>query len=165
MLDVVIVAHNIRSTHNIGSIFRTCDGFGVKEIILSGYSPYPSQPGDERLPYIRDKITKQIHKTALGAESNVPFRYIPELNIAELKNKGYMIVGLEQSPASHKLPYFDTPAKFALILGEEVDGLSREIIEACDELIEIPMKGLKESFNVSVAAGIALYHLTLVGVQ
>ncbi len=161
MRDIVLIAHNIRSTHNVGAFFRTCDGFGVKKIIFSGYTPYPTFEDDTRLPHFADKITRQIHKTALGAETTVPFeRYeLPPLD--ELKAEGYAIVGLELDERSVKLPDYQVPDKVALLLGNEIDGIYPEYRDQCDVLVEIPMQGSKESFNVSVAAGIALYHLSL----
>ena len=80
MPEITLVLHNIRSTHNVGSIFRTAEGFGVRKIILSGYTPYPIVQSDTRLPHIRDKISSQIHKTALGAETMVPFEYHESLD-------------------------------------------------------------------------------------
>lgn len=154
-----MIAHNIRSTHNVGSIFRTSEGFGVQRIILSGYTPYPLLPSDTRLPHIAHKLTAQIHKTALGAETMVPFSYQEQPDLAELKAAGYTIVGLEQDNRAVMLPDYTPPAKIALLLGEEVEGLTAELRAACDDLIEIPMTGQKESFNVSVATGIALYGL------
>lgn len=160
MQDIVVIAHNIRSTHNIGSIFRTCEGFGVKKLILSGYSPYPRLKNDERLPHISEKLTKQIHKTALGAESMIDFSYQCRINIRDLKKSGYRIVGLEQTKDSINLIDYKVPKKIALILGEEVNGIDDKILRKCDDMLEIPMSGKKESFNVSVACGIALYKLT-----
>jgi 23S rRNA (guanosine2251-2'-O)-methyltransferase len=160
MPEIIVIAHNIRSTHNVGSIFRTCEGFGVNHIILSGYSPYPTLKIDSRLPHISDKLTAQIHKTALGAEKLVSFEHQDILNITILKQQGYTIVGLEQDKKSVILQDYRSPDKIALLLGEEVEGITEELRNTCDDLIEIPMKGKKESFNVSVAAGIALYALT-----
>ena len=101
MSEIIVIAHNIRSTFNIGSIFRTCEGFGVSKIIISGYSPYPKLPiGDTRLPYISEKLTAQIHKTALDAEIMMPFEYQTEPNLDSLKKAGYTIVGLEQDSRS-----------------------------------------------------------------
>lgn len=157
--EIVLILHNIRSTHNVGSLFRTADGIGVKEIILSGYTPYPTIEGDPRLPHISRKITDQIHKTALGAEESVPFVHHDVLNIELLKRSGYQLVGLEQDSRSIMLSDFVPRNKIALFLGEEVEGLNDELRSTCDVLVEIPMKGKKESFNVSVAAGIALYSL------
>lgn len=164
MTQIIVIAHNIRSTHNVGAIFRTSEGFGVEKIILSGYTPYPAikdgaEP-DGRLPHIAQKLSAQIHKTALGAEDLVPFEYQLQPNLSELKKAGFKIVGLEQSSDSIPLTQYRSPEKVALILGEEVDGIASELMKQCDEIIEIPMAGKKESFNVSVAAGIALYHLT-----
>lgn len=161
MTEIIVIAHNIRSTHNVGAIFRSAEGFGVSQIICSGYTPYPSSAaGDSRLPHIREKLTKQIHKTALGAESLVPFEYQATLDLRSLRQLGYRIVGLEQDSKSVLLKNYQPPAKVALLLGEEVEGIEADLRQQCDDLIEIPMVGQKESFNVSVATGIALYSLT-----
>lgn len=161
MPSIVVIAHNIRSTHNIGSIFRTCDGFGVKKLIFSGYTPYPTLEDDTRLPHFADKITRQIHKTALGAETTVPFERYEQPPIAELKAAGYAIVGLEQDERSVSLADYSAPDKVALLLGNEIDGIYPEYRDQCDGIVEIPMQGHKESFNVSVATGIALYQLSI----
>lgn len=160
MPNIIVIAHNIRSTHNVGSIFRTSEGFGVSSIILSGYSPYPTTTNDTRLPHISDKLTAQIHKTALGAETMVPFVYQESVDLDDLKKQGYRIVALEQDARSVSLNKYEAPDKIALLLGEEVEGITPELLDQCDDIIEIPMFGQKESFNVSVAAGIALYALT-----
>ncbi len=159
MREIILIAHNIRSTHNVGAFLRTADGFGVSKIIFSGYTPYPTLLGDTRLPHFADKITRQIHKTALGAETMVPFEQYEEPPLAELKAQGFAIVGLEQDERSVMLTNYEVPAKVALFLGNEIDGIYPEYRAQCDALVEIPMRGGKESFNVSVAAGIALYHL------
>lgn len=166
--EIVLILHNIRSTYNVGSIFRTAEGFGVKQIICSGYTPYPifnQRPNifnlkaetDPRLPHIKQKIHKQIAKTALDAQNNVPFIYQTEPNISELKNQGFEIVALEQDSNSVEIYAYQPPQKVALILGEEVDGINQNLLNSADTIIEIPMFGQKESFNVSVAAGIAIY--------
>lgn len=161
MPEIIVIAHNIRSTHNVGAIFRTCEGFGVKKIICSGYTPYPSLTGGEtRLPHIAEKLTKKIHKTALGAEAIVPFEHLTSPPLESLQEDGWRVVGLEQDARSIMLPDYTPPDKVALLLGEEVNGIESDMRQACDDLIEIPMKGTKESFNVSVAAGIALYDLS-----
>ncbi|HET6747552.1 MAG TPA: TrmH family RNA methyltransferase [Candidatus Saccharimonadales bacterium] len=160
MPEIIVLAHNIRSTHNVGATFRTAEGFGVSRIILSGYTPYPRIPNDTRLPHITEKLTTQIHKTALGAEQLVPFTYQEAPRLKELSASGYRIVGLEQSPQAIMLPSYIPTDKIVLILGEEVEGIPGELIDMCDDLIEIPMHGKKESYNVSVATGIALYALT-----
>jgi tRNA G18 (ribose-2'-O)-methylase SpoU len=163
MPEIVLLAHNIRSTHNVGAFLRTCDGFGVSKIIFSGYTPYPSIDGDTRLPHFADKLTRQIHKTALGAETTVPFERYDEPPLDELKSQGYTIVGLEQDKRSIMLNDYETPEKVVLFLGNEIDGIYPEYRDQCDDLIEIPMSGTKESFNVSVATGIALYGLLYQG--
>ncbi len=161
--EITLILNNIRSTHNVGSIFRTADGFGVKKIILSGYTPYPQIENDPRLPHIAEKLTAQIHKTALGAENLVPFEYfetIEEWFDINQRTEKLPIIALEQAPNSVPLTDFQPPEKLALILGEEVDGIEQSLLDKCQSIIEIPMFGQKESFNVSVACGIALYGLT-----
>lgn len=159
MPEITLLVHNIRSTHNVGAIFRTAEGFGVKKIILSGYTPYPEISDDTRLPHIREKITGQIHKTALGAETMVPFEYVE--NIEEWLGKNSLpVYALEQAPNSINLREFTSDSQFALLLGEEVHGIEAVLLRHCNKIIEIPMVGRKESFNVSVATGIALYQLT-----
>jgi len=160
MPDIIVIAHNIRSTHNVGAIFRTAEGFGVSKIILSGYTPYPRLQKDSRLPHIAEKLTKQISKTALGAEAIVPFEYLEEPPITNLKLDGYRIVALEQAPNSIPTADYIPPEKVVLLLGEEVEGITAELLAQCEDIIEIPMVGKKESFNVSVATGVALYALT-----
>lgn len=160
MPDIIVIAHNIRSTHNVGAIFRSSEGFGVSKIILSGYTPYPLVVKDTRLPHISRKLTDQIHKTALGAENIVPFEYQEQPDLDALHQAGYTIVGLEQDERSVMLNDYHPPAKIALLLGEEVEGITNDFRALCDDLVEIPMVGKKESFNVSVATGIALYALT-----
>lgn len=158
--NIVVVAHNIRSTHNIGSLMRTCDGFGVDTIYFTGYTPYPRKDLDSRLPHIVSKLHKQIQKTALGAEDSLRWRYVedPMNVINHLKKEGYVVIALEQAPASIALSDFVVPSKIALIIGEEVRGVNQNLLKLCTLAIEIPMFGKKESFNVSVAAAIALYH-------
>jgi 23S rRNA (guanosine2251-2'-O)-methyltransferase len=162
-MNIVVIAHNIRSTHNIGSILRTSDGFGITKVYCTGYTPYPTLPGDKRLPHISKKLTAQIHKTALGAEVTVPLEHSEEVEslLKSLGADGYQIVALEQSPESIMLPSFiPSRDKLALLLGEEVHGITNDLLKLCDIYLEIPMQGKKESFNVSVATGIALYALS-----
>lgn len=165
MPEIIVIAHNIRSAHNIGSLFRTCDGFGVHQLVLSGYSPYPTLPNDSRLPHLRQRITSQIHKTALGAEASIPYTYQPIPDLAKFQAQGYTIVGLEQDARSIQLSTYRAPEKIVLLIGEEVAGIAPDLRRECEVLLEIPMRGKKESFNVGVATGIALYQLTLVGVD
>jgi len=161
-MQLVIIAHNIRSTHNIGAILRTSDGFGVSRVYCTGYTPYPTLQGDTRLLHLREKLTRQIHKTALGAEATMPIRQSDDLApvLAKVKAAGYQLVALEQSAQAVMLPDFVPPQKIALLLGEEVHGIPNNLLAQCNTIIEIPMHGSKESFNVSVAAGIALYGIT-----
>lgn len=161
MIDIILIAHNLRSSHNVGSLLRTAEGLGVNRVILSGYTPYPIIANDHRLPHLAQKINKQIAKTALGAEQMVDCQHIDNLEVLlpELKAQGYQIVGLEQSDRSITLKDFQSPKKLALILGREVEGLEPEIMASCDQLIEIPMLGQKESFNVVIAAAMAIYDL------
>ena len=166
-MEIVVLVHNIRSILNVGSIFRTSEGFGVKKIYLSGYTPSPNNG----LPHVREKLKKQLHKTALGAENIVPHEYTGNINelIKELKEKGFQIVGLEQDKKSIPLHLFARGSdplantKIALLIGEEVNGIEQKLRDLCDVLVEIPMFGQKESFNVAVATGIALYELTMDG--
>lgn len=161
MPSIIILAHNIRSTHNIGSVFRTAEGFGVDKIICSGYTPYPELPGDLRLPHLKRKLTDAISKTALGAERLVPFEYTDNAPVclAELRRIGYRLVALEQADDSIALPAYRPPEKIVLIIGEEVNGIPADLLAHAQDIVEIPMYGQKESFNVSVAAGIALYYM------
>lgn len=157
--NIVIIIHNIRSLLNVGAILRSAEGFGVTTVFATGWTPSP----DYGLPHVKKKLANELHKTALGAESVVKLSYSDNVNhlIDRLKQDGYRIVGLEQDPRSVSLPDYRVPAKIALLLGEEVNGIAGDLLGACDDLIEIPMFGQKESFNVSVAAGIALYQLTI----
>lgn len=162
MPEVIVIAHNIRSIHNVGSIFRTSEGFGVSKVILSGYTPYPVVPDDTRLPHLSAALSKKISKTALGAETMVPYEYSQDPPLQTLRDEGFVIVGLEQDKTAIPISRYEPPEKIALLIGEEVDGIDELLLGQCDALIEIPMYGQKESFNVSVATGIALYRLTSV---
>ena len=159
MRDIIVIAHNIRSTHNVGALFRTCEGLGVTKIILSGYTPYPRIPHDDRLPHIANKIHAQIEKTALGTIKTLPYQLAEHPPIDDLKSQSYRIIALEQNERSTMLPDYNPPMKIALLLGEEVNGIEESLLKQCEDIIEIPMYGVKESFNVSVAAGMALYGL------
>ncbi len=160
MRSIIVVAHNIRSAHNIGSIFRSADCFGIAEIILSGYSPYPAVDNDTRLPHIVHKVSDLIHKTALGAEKTVPYSYSEQIPLSVLTDRGYSLVALEQSTDSTLLSSYRPPEKIALIIGEERFGITPDILKQCQTILEIPQVGLKESLNVSVATGICLYQLS-----
>lgn len=161
MRRIILVAHDIRSTHNVGSLLRTADGLGVEMVYLSGYTPYPSHAGDTRLPHLSRKIHDQIHKTALGAEATQAWQHTESLQhtLSTLRTEGFVIVGLEQSDGSIPLPKYSPPEKIAVLLGNEVAGIDPQIIQQLDKVIEIPMFGTKESFNVTIAASMLLYHL------
>lgn len=162
---IILIAHNLRSSHNVGSLLRTAEGLGAAKVWLTGYSPYPLSGKDNRLPHLARKTDGQIAKTALGAEKMVPWGYTEDIKplLESLKDDGFKIAGLEQAPGSTKLPGFKPPAKLALLVGREVEGLEPEILKMCDLVLEIPMQGRKESFNVAQAAAMALYHLRFAG--
>lgn len=161
---LAVIAHNIRSTHNIGSLLRTSDGLGVSEVFFTGYTPYPAKPDDARLPHIADKLTKQIHKTALGAENSVTWHQADEVIpvLDTLRSQGYIIAGLEQTQNSISLPDFKCLEKLALLIGSEVAGIDKELLQHLDICLEIPMVGKKESFNVVEATTMALYQCLVV---
>jgi len=159
MREIILIVHNVRSTHNVGSILRTADGLSANKVYLTGYTPYPAKTDDPRLPHLAHKINDQIHKTALGAETSVIWEYSSNVDtvIKKLHRGGFTVVALEQVAGSIPLPEFSPPDKIAVIVGNEVEGLEQKVIIACDAALEIPMFGNKESFNVSVAAAMALY--------
>jgi tRNA G18 (ribose-2'-O)-methylase SpoU len=161
MRSIILIAHNLRSCHNVGSLLRTAEGLGVHKVILTGYTPYPLMEHDIRLPYIAQKMHKQISKTALGAETSQEWLYAEDIEkvIKELKADGCFVMALEQTRSSVPLPEFTSPKKVAIIVGREVEGVEPEVIELCDGSIEIPMFGQKESFNVVQAAAMCLYHI------
>lgn len=162
MREIVCIAHNLRSTHNVGSLLRTCEGLGTQQVILSGYTPYPETSNDARLPHERAKIAKQINKTALGAENSISWQHHSDIRtvLNTLKQDGYVLAALEQTSSSRSLPDFIPPQKLAIVLGREVEGIEAEVLELCDLSLEIPMYGTKESYNVVQAAAMALYHCT-----
>ena len=160
MTDIVLIAHDIRSTHNIGSLLRTAEGLGVHKVYFSGYTPYPAHANDERLPHMAGKISRQIAKTALGAEELVEWECVDDVValLHRLQEEGYTVCALEQCDASLPLPQFKVPRKVAILLGREVEGIDAELLALCDKTLEIPMFGKKESFNVVQAAAMVLYH-------
>jgi tRNA G18 (ribose-2'-O)-methylase SpoU len=145
-----VILHNIRSAYNVGAIFRTADAVGVEKIYLTGYTPNPDKD-------------KKIEKTALGAEKYVAWQSYKNLGylLKKLKKEKFKIVALEQIEKS--IPYYKFKPQFdiVLILGNEVRGLNKKILEKCDYILEIPMFGKKESLNVAVAFGIVAYDLKL----
>ena len=157
--SIVLIAHDIRSTHNVGCLLRTAECFGVERVYLTGYTPYPSLPNDQRLPHIHQKLSAQIHKTALGAEQLVAWDYAEDAVavIATLKKADYSVCALEQTPGSHDISSWMPPDKIAILLGREVEGIADSFLELCDYALEVRQFGQKESLNVVQAAAIALY--------
>ena len=162
-MEIVLVLHNIRSCYNVGAILRTAEGFGVSKVILSGYTPRPHDKN--LLPHLREKLDKEIHKTALGAEDLVKTEVAEDLQalLLDLKGQNYQIVGLENN-IKQDICQLNDPSlkaklgdKIVLFLGEEVNGIEPNFYDLIDLFVEIPMKGKKESFNVSVASAIAIY--------
>lgn len=146
-----LLLHNIRSAHNVGSLFRTADAAGISRIYLSGYTPTPS----DRF----GRPQKDIAKTALGAEKTIAWEYgkNPREYIRAFKHSGGIVVGIEQDARAKDYRSFRAKGPVLFLLGNEVRGLSRELRSQCDTLLEIPMRGKKESLNVSVAAGVVLF--------
>ena len=146
-LDVIVVLDNVRSLSNIGSFFRTADAFRIGEIFLCGITACPPH--------------REIHKTALGAEDSVRWRYFDTTEEAckYLKENSYVINAVEQIENSVMLDDFVPTQKSAYIFGNEVDGVDDDVLPYCDNAIEIPQEGTKHSLNVSVSAGIVMYHL------
>jgi 23S rRNA (guanosine2251-2'-O)-methyltransferase len=146
---IVVVLDNIRSQHNIGSIFRTSDSFRIEKIYLCGITATPP--------------SREIQKTALGSTESVAWEYAERTAdaICVLKNEGYIIASIEQVEGSKNLVDFipDKTKKYALVFGNEVKGVEQEIVDKSDLCLEIPQFGTKHSFNVSVTAGIVLYDL------
>lgn len=146
---VIVVLDNVRSMHNVGSIFRTADAFLLEAIYLCGYTPRPPH--------------RDIQKTALGATETVTWQYFETAQeaVADLKEKGFTLLAAEQSTDSLPLTEVNFAAgeKLAIIFGNEVEGVQQELIDQCKACLEIPQMGTKHSLNVSVAAGIVLWKL------
>lgn len=153
----VLIIHNVRSAANVGSMFRTADGAGIREIWLTGYTPSPAKLNQKYLT----KAEKSLAKSALGAEYFVAWRKSSSISdvIMRLRSTGHCIIGLEQDTQSIPIASLHENASFALIVGNEVRGLDRRILRQCDVIGEISMYGKKNSLNVAVACGIALYAL------
>lgn len=152
-MKTIVILDNIRSTHNVGSIFRTADALGIGQIILVGTTPTPI----DRFGRVR----KDIAKVALGAEKTVPWIYEKEISKAlqKLKKEGYQIIAVEQGEGSVDYKKVKVKNKAVFVMGEEVHGLSPEVLKLADIIAEIPMRGQKESLNVSVAFGVALFRI------
>ena len=146
-VPLVVVLDNIRSLLNVGAIFRVADGVGVEKVFLCGITGYPPQGG--------------ISKTALGAEESVAweYRYNAKSVVVELKSKGYVILALEQTKSAVPYAKYIPEAPVCLIVGNEIDGISEEVMHLCDSSIEIKMMGIKNSLNVAVAFGVASFAL------
>ena len=148
-LPLIVIAENVRSLYNVGSIFRTSDGALVQELVLTGYTPTPPR--------------KEIEKTALGATNSVPWRYVPDPieELQRLRSLGYRLASLEHT--THSVPYFEVTKDhfpMCLVIGNEVTGVSKRVLSACDMSLEIPMYGHKHSLNVAVAYGVAVFELS-----
>ena len=146
-LPLVVVLDNVRSLHNVGSVFRTADAFRIEKIVLCGITACPP--------------SAEIHKTALGAEDAVAWEYAADTlqAVLALKEEGYDTLAVEQAENSHKLGefVFEKEKKYALVLGNEVKGVRQDVVDACGGVIEIPQYGTKHSLNVSVTAGIVMW--------
>ncbi len=146
-IPVVVVLDNIRSMHNVGAVFRTADAFLIERIILCGITPRPPH--------------REIHKAALGATESVVWNYYETIKeaVLDLKTQKYEVLGIEQTDDSVMISDFevDPSKKYALVLGNEVDGVSDEILKDCDAFIELPQHGTKHSLNVSVCGGIVMW--------
>ncbi len=147
---IVLVLDNIRSAHNVGSAFRTADAFGVDKIYLGGICPVPPSP--------------ELRKVALGAEEVVPFEQVADVValVKQLQGSGYTVVAVEQTVHSVKLDAFrrEPGRKYALIFGNEVEGVQQSVVDAADFALEIPQQGTKHSLNVSVSIGVVLWGVT-----
>lgn len=142
-----LLALNIRSLWNVGSFFRTADAFAVEHLYLAGYTAVPPR--------------REISKTALGADAWIPWSAEPEpvATLHTLKSEGWQIVALELTPDAAPLTSADMGGQVCLIVGNEIGGVPTEILQLCDQTVHIPMLGRKESLNVAVATGVALYQL------
>ena len=146
-LPLAVILDEVRSLHNIGSVFRTSDAFLVERIYLCGITATPPHP--------------EMHKTALGAEDTVDWKYVKHTleAVEELHNEGYTVLAIEQVEGSTMLDELELESdkKYAIVMGNEVKGVQQEVIDACDGCIEIPQYGTKHSLNVSVTTGIVLW--------
>lgn len=146
-IPLTVILDNVRSMHNVGAVFRTADAFIVEKIILCGITPQPPH--------------REIHKAALGATESVDWQYYTSVSeaVTDLKTLKYEVLGIEQTSDSQVITDYgiDNSKKYALVLGNEVDGISDEILPLCDGFLEVPQLGTKHSLNVSVCAGIVMW--------
>lgn len=158
-MPLVVVLDDVRSLYNVGSVFRTSDAFRVETVYLCGITATPAQA--EGAPVCTPKAQQEIHKTALGAEESVDWKYFPTASeaVKALHEEGYEVLAVEQCHGSTMLTDF-VPQKgkrYAVVLGNEVKGVHQEVIDQCDGCLEIPQYGTKHSLNVSVTAGIIIW--------
>jgi 23S rRNA (guanosine2251-2'-O)-methyltransferase len=163
MNELVVVLDNVRSSYNVGSILRSCDGAGIAKVFCCGITPYPRLQNESRPEHVIASNTRQIHKAGLDAEEVVNIEHFADSVecIKQLKSQGNFIIALENKVKHTKnlFSFTTTDKKLALVVGSETDGLDQTILTLCDVILEIPMKGEKNSLNVSVASGIAMYQL------
>ncbi len=152
-VESILILENIRSAQNVGALFRTADAAGISKIYLVGYTPDPLDK------YGRPR--SDISKAALGAEQSIPWQHVATISplIKKLKKESFTVVSIEQSETSIDYKKIKATGKAAFILGNEVEGVSKTALKNSDFIAEIPMKGKKESLNVSVAGGIALFRM------
>jgi len=171
-MKIYLLANNVRSTYNVGSLFRLADAVGVTKLFLTGYTPYPKKENDTRPAYVSAKTDKELRKTGLEGIKNVPWEHYDMAvdAIKKLKGSGVKVVAIEQSPKSQDyLKYFadlssraetrDPVTKICFIVGHEREGVDGELLELADAVIEIPMRGKGKSLNVAMAATVVLYSL------
>lgn len=153
-----LILHRVRSAYNVGSMFRSADGIGVDKIFVTGFTQAPS----EKEYVLQTKAEKMLSKTALGADKYVSWEKVQSIGkvIERLKKENFQIIALEQNENSVDYRKFKTADKIALIVGNEPKGIDKRILKKCNSVIEIPMRGKKQSLNVAVALGIAGYKLT-----
>tara|TARA_B100000315_G_scaffold250763_1_gene284242 strand:+ start:101 stop:652 length:552 start_codon:yes stop_codon:yes gene_type:complete len=144
-LPISILVENVRSVHNVGSIFRSADGFGAEKIYLTGYTAHPPR--------------EDLHKTALNAEDSVPWEYIenPVIAAEAIKKQGIQLILIEQTHISQSIYEINFQFPICFMVGNEVNGVSEELSKMADVHVELPMRGIKQSLNVSVAAGVVGY--------
>ncbi len=159
MIKIIPILHNIRSLHNVGAILRTAEGLGLKEVWICGYTPYPKHDDDQRLPHVQERATKQIAKTALGAEKNIKITVFSDIEhlIDEVKKQKLKLIAVEQDTESIILDQLTIKHSTGVIFGNETEGIDKAMLDHCDQIVEIPMRGKKESFNVSATAAMVLY--------
>lgn len=147
---IIVVLDHVRSLYNVGSVFRSSDAFRIEGVVLCGITAQPPHP--------------EIHKTALGAEESVNWKYFERTEdaVSWLKEQGYEVLAIEQCEGSTMLQDFtrQLDRRYAIVLGNEVKGVQQQVVDMCDGCLEIPQFGTKHSLNVSVAAGIVLWHMS-----